>query len=325
MFCLLFSLGLFFQAEAQGLFDEFSGQEEIDQLPEAKATQEPDICIRGILYDEKNPLAIINGKYVGIGDSIQGVSITGISASSVSFEYQGLYLEKEIGQGCEDKSGLPRHRNDFESAIKKARKNFGLTERTYGHRDALAEEEIEQALGLLSFLFFLLGIPMYVYFAITLQIVAHKTNTSPAWLAWIPGANVFLMCAIAQRSIIWAVLILFLPITLIGAIPAFIMMFIVHMDIAVVCAKPKWLAILTIPIVPLGIFIYWGYLAFSKINFDEPIKVERIPDEPETNIPPAYDPGVEPSGDEGPEETRSDSAVKERPEANDDDPPIYNG
>lgn len=39
---------------------------------------------------------------------------------------------------------------------------------------------------------------VYVYSAWALMTIALKTNTEPAWLAWIPIANIFLLPLIAQ-------------------------------------------------------------------------------------------------------------------------------
>lgn len=39
---------------------------------------------------------------------------------------------------------------------------------------------------------------MYVYCALALSAIAKKTNTEPAWLAWIPVANIYLLTKIAK-------------------------------------------------------------------------------------------------------------------------------
>ena len=41
---------------------------------------------------------------------------------------------------------------------------------------------------------------VYVWMALTLHIIANKTNTPNGWLAWIPIANLYLVCKVAGRS-----------------------------------------------------------------------------------------------------------------------------
>lgn len=107
---------------------------------------------------------------------------------------------------------------------------------------------------------FLLGILVvfivfYVYMAICLQVIAKKTNTENGWLAWIPIANLFLMCNIAKKSL-WWVLLMLIPIANI------VFMALVWMEIAKARGKESWLGILMV--VPVANFIIPGYLAFSK-------------------------------------------------------------
>lgn len=44
------------------------------------------------------------------------------------------------------------------------------------------------------------SIGVYVWVALCLHIIANKTNTPNAWLAWIPIANIYLMCKVTGRS-----------------------------------------------------------------------------------------------------------------------------
>jgi len=99
----------------------------------------------------------------------------------------------------------------------------------------------------------------YVYPALCYHMIAKKTNTSPAWLAWIPIANVVLMLMIAEKPIWWIVL-LFIP--FVNIIWLFVFMVLVHMSMAERRGKPAWLGILAI----LGpvYFVIIGYLAFSE-------------------------------------------------------------
>lgn len=52
----------------------------------------PALAVTGIVWDEKDPIALINGKFLRVGDNFQGITISKISADSVTF----LYKEKEF-------------------------------------------------------------------------------------------------------------------------------------------------------------------------------------------------------------------------------------
>ena len=114
--------------------------------------------------------------------------------------------------------------------------------------------------------FLLLWTFPYIYFAFCLQVLAQKTKTTNAWLAWIPILNVFLMLNIAQKPLWWAVLILVPLVNIVIGI-------IIWMAIAQRRGKPSWWGILTI-IPVIGILVP-AYLAFSdedssKIETTEP-------------------------------------------------------
>ncbi len=77
----------------------------------------------------------------------------------------------------------------------------------------ISQESVAAIIGLvmgLGILALILPIALYIFFAVMLFLIAQKTNTSSAWLAFIPIANVFLMVRIAGKPIWWIVL-LFLP------------------------------------------------------------------------------------------------------------------
>ena len=96
---------------------------------------------------------------------------------------------------------------------------------------------------------------LYVYYAICLMIIANKTNTPNSWLAWIPIANIYLMCKIAGKPG-WWVILFFIPFVniVIGVI--------VWMKIAEARKKPSWVGILML--VPFVNLIIPGFLAFSN-------------------------------------------------------------
>ncbi|MEQ9620116.1 MAG: DUF5684 domain-containing protein [Deltaproteobacteria bacterium] len=95
---------------------------------------------------------------------------------------------------------------------------------------------------------------IYAYLAYSLQVIADKTNTENSWLAWIPIANIYLMCKIAGKPGWWLILFLIPIVNIVIGI-------IVLMKIAELRGKPGWVGILWIlPVVGL---IIPGYLAFS--------------------------------------------------------------
>ena len=51
----------------------------------------------------------------------------------------------------------------------------------------------------------------YIYFAVMLTLIAGKTGTSGGWMAWIPIANLVLMCRIAKKPG-WFVILLLVPV-----------------------------------------------------------------------------------------------------------------
>ena len=123
---------------------------------------------------------------------------------------------------------------------------------------ALQEEvptEAVAAIGVVALLFGLvIGLGVYVYFALALQTIAKKTNTENPWLAWIPIVNIILWLNVAKKPIWWIILCL-IPFVNI------IIFIIVWMAIAEARGKPSWWGILMI--VPFVNFIVPGYLAWS--------------------------------------------------------------
>lgn len=95
----------------------------------------------------------------------------------------------------------------------------------------------------------------YLFVSLCLQFIAIKTNTSDAWLAWIPIANLCLMCKIAKKPV-WWLLCFFVPILNI------IIMILLWMGIAEARNKPSWLGVLML--LPVVNFFIPAYLAFSK-------------------------------------------------------------
>jgi hypothetical protein len=101
----------------------------------------------------------------------------------------------------------------------------------------------------------LLWLIVYIWMAICLMTIAKKTNTPNPWLAWIPFANLYLMCKIAGRPGWWLILLLIPFVNIVIGI-------IVWMGIAKARGKPDWIGILMI--IPFVNLIIPGYLAFSE-------------------------------------------------------------
>ena len=95
---------------------------------------------------------------------------------------------------------------------------------------------------------------IYVFIADSIMVIANKTNTENSWLAWIPIANLYLICKIAGKPGWWVILFLIPLVNIVISI-------IIWMKIAEMRGKPSWLGILWI-IPPLGLIVV-GYLAFS--------------------------------------------------------------
>ena len=104
------------------------------------------------------------------------------------------------------------------------------------------------------FLMLLSNLPLYIWLALTLHIIANKTSTPNGWLAWIPIANLYLMCKGAGKAGWWTILF-FIPLVNI------VIAIIVWMGIAEARNKPSWLGILMI--IPLVNLVIPGVLAFS--------------------------------------------------------------
>ena len=93
----------------------------------------------------------------------------------------------------------------------------------------------------------------YIYSAICFQRIAIKSNTEPSWHAWVPIANLFLLCKLARSSSWWILLCL---IPYLGFIFSLILL----------SRVPKCLGVTDgsrfLMLVPLVNLVYLGYLAF---------------------------------------------------------------
>jgi hypothetical protein len=126
----------------------------------------------------------------------------------------------------------------------------------------IADTAMMATLGAVMLIFVIFCVFFYVYGAICLYLISKKTGKGTALLAWVPIANLFLMCKIADLSYVWlfALLLMFIP--FIGGLLVSVGFVFVWYRMAVARGKPGWLGILTI--VPLANLVVMGYLAFSE-------------------------------------------------------------
>ena len=123
-----------------------------------------------------------------------------------------------------------------------------------------AKAKLAVLAGLAGFLF-ILAISVYVYYAICLQFIAKKTNHGPVWMAWVPIANLFLMCKIAGISYLWLLTLLLAFVPIISIIVGPVFTGFIWYKISLARNKPSWIGILAA--IPILNFAIMGYLAFT--------------------------------------------------------------
>ncbi|HKF51556.1 MAG TPA: DUF5684 domain-containing protein [Candidatus Acidoferrales bacterium] len=95
---------------------------------------------------------------------------------------------------------------------------------------------------------------LWGYLSFSVQVIARRTDTPNDWFAWIPIANLFLICAIAKKPLWWFFWML-VPLANI------VVLVILWMRMAEARDKPSWWGLLTL--IPVVSLIVPGYLAFS--------------------------------------------------------------
>ena len=118
----------------------------------------------------------------------------------------------------------------------------------------MEESRAAMAGGMMAF-WVIFGILLYIWMAVCLQTIARKTNTPNGWLAWIPIANIYLMCVIAGKAWWWLLLCLIPYVNIIFII-------ILWWKICEARGKPGWWSLLIV-LVPIVDFIMLGVTAFS--------------------------------------------------------------
>ncbi len=108
----------------------------------------------------------------------------------------------------------------------------------------------------------IIGLAIYVYFALALMTIAKKTNTPNGWLAWIPIANLYLMTQIGKVPW-WTILVIFLGfIPFLGAVAVLAVNIWWWWKIAEARKFPGWFGVLMI--VPVADLIIPGIIAWTE-------------------------------------------------------------
>jgi len=136
---------------------------------------------------------------------------------------------------------------------------------------------------LMAFLALVFILSFYIYTSLCLQFIAKKTDTAPAWLAWIPVANIFLMCKIVSLSYWWISILLFAFLPYAGAFVSVGFFGFLWYKIALARNKPGWIGILAV--VPIANLVVYGYLAFGGNGSASLKSVSLPPNQPKADPP----------------------------------------
>ena len=101
----------------------------------------------------------------------------------------------------------------------------------------------------------LFALATYIFMGFCLMKMAEKTGTPNGWFGFIPILNFWLMVQIAQRDVVWFILLL---IPCVGIV----IMVIVWMDIAAILGFENWWGILML--IPIFNFYVMYKLAFTE-------------------------------------------------------------
>jgi hypothetical protein len=96
---------------------------------------------------------------------------------------------------------------------------------------------------------------LYIIYALPLFVIARKSQHPMAWLAFVPLADLWLMCDMADKEIWWILVALLVP--FVGWV---LFNIVVWTAIAENTNKPSWLGILmVIPVVNLFVGYYLAF------------------------------------------------------------------
>ncbi len=111
----------------------------------------------------------------------------------------------------------------------------------------------------------IIGIFVYIFNAIAFMMIAKKTNTEPAWLAWVPIANIYLISKIA-RAHWWPVLssIIMIPAIIIGLVTG-------NIGIIIVGILTGLFLAITVIVWEWKVFVRMGYPGWWVLSFFTPM------------------------------------------------------
>lgn len=113
----------------------------------------------------------------------------------------------------------------------------------------------------------ILALASYIYFALVYFTLARKLNTEPAWLAWVPIANIYLVWKMSGAPT-WSIILLVVGIfasiiPFIGWILAFAPMAMMIFWMWLIAEKrkyPGWISLLLL--IPIANFVVPGVIAW---------------------------------------------------------------
>lgn len=118
-----------------------------------------------------------------------------------------------------------------------------------------AEKEEVTMNGAFWAVYFLFIIGLYVFAAVCLMRMAQNEGEEPAWFAWVPLLNLWLMVKLAQKDVVWFILCLIPFVNIVAII-------LIWMAIAERLGYESWWGILMI--VPfVNFYVLWRF-AFGQ-------------------------------------------------------------
>ncbi|HLP79905.1 MAG TPA: hypothetical protein VK158_04680 [Acidobacteriota bacterium] len=125
---------------------------------------------------------------------------------------------------------------------------------------AIAGGAIAGILGAFFLVFIICALAAYIYSAIAYMTIAKKLKVENGWLAFIPIANIYLLCKMAKVNPLWtlAVLIAWIPVINLAALAGFVYL---HYSIFEQRKYNGWLSLLML--VPLANLIILGIVAWK--------------------------------------------------------------
>jgi len=83
------AVGVYFYRERKAAPDVREGDIPSGSMSLSAPSELPNLSVSGVIWDERKPLAVINGKIVQVGDNVGESEIIGIELESVTVRYRG--------------------------------------------------------------------------------------------------------------------------------------------------------------------------------------------------------------------------------------------